>query len=69
MSDINWKQTAINLTGLALQGMLERENTGVSKIISDVLYKQLAEHAVSIAIACTDRLKEEFESNKEKWKG
>ena len=56
MDDINWEKERINLCGLALQGILEREQSWLSKTISDVMYKRLAHHCVSIADAIIEEL-------------
>ena len=58
--EIDWQQTTINLTGLALQGLLERETSVTSKLVSDVLTNRLAKHAVTLASACVKYLKEEL---------
>ena len=49
MEEINWNQVRINLAGLAMQGMIEREQSWLSKTVSDIMYKRLAHHCVAIA--------------------
>ena len=54
--------TRIQLAGLALQGMIERENSWSSKIISDLMYEKLAKHCVKMADAVMkELLSTEFE--------
>ena len=54
--------TRIQLAGLALQGMLERESSWSSKIISDLMYEKLAKHCVKMADAVLkELLSTEFE--------
>ena len=54
--------TRIQLAGLALQGMIERENSWSSKIISDLMYEKLAKHCVKMADAVLkELLNTEFE--------
>ena len=65
MSNIDWNQVTINLTGQALNGMLEHETSVYSKVMSDVFYKKLAKHCVNLAIACTEELKAHLENNEE----
>ena len=56
------EKTRIQLAGLALQGMIERENSWSSKIISDLMYEKLAKHCVKMADAVMkELLNTEFE--------
>ena len=56
------EKTRIQLAGLALQGMIERENSWSSKIISDLMYEKLAKHCVKMADAVLkELLNTEFE--------
>lgn len=56
------EKTRIQLAGLALQGMIERENSWSSKIISDLMYEKLAKHCVKMADAVMkELLSTEFE--------
>lgn len=56
------KKTRIQLAGLALQGMIERESSWSSKIISDLMYEKLAKHCVKMADAVLkELLNTEFE--------
>lgn len=56
------EKTRIQLAGLALQGMLERESSWSSKIISDLMYEKLAKHCVKMADAVLkELLSTEFE--------
>ena len=56
------EKTRIQLAGLALQGMIERENSWSSKIISDLMYEKLAKHCVKMADAVLkELLSTEFE--------
>jgi hypothetical protein len=56
------EKTRIQLAGLALQGMLERESSWSSKIISDLMYEKLAKHCVKMADAILkELLNTEFE--------
>ena len=57
MEDINWTQARLNLAGLAMQGMLEREQGWVSKLVSDTMYKELAKHCVNLADAIIEEVK------------
>jgi len=59
MDEINWTQTRINLAGLALQGMLEREQGWLSKLASDALYKEMAKHCVKLADAIIEEVQKE----------
>ena len=54
---INWERERINLAGIALQGILEREQSFLSKVLSDVEYKRLAHHCVRIADAIIEEIK------------
>jgi len=57
------EKTRIQLAGLALQGMLERESSWSSKIISDLMYEKLAKHCVKMADAVLkELLNTEFEN-------
>jgi hypothetical protein len=58
---IDWDSVMINITGLALQGLLERETSVVSKLASDVFADKMAKHAVKLAAECVKHLKEELE--------
>lgn len=49
MSERDWDLARVNLSGLALQGILERDSSILSKIVSDTFYKHLARHCVAIA--------------------
>ena len=56
------EKTRIQLSGLALQGMIERESSWSSKIISDLMYEKLAKHCVKMADAVLkELLNTEFE--------
>ena len=56
------EKTRIQLAGLALQGMIERESSWSSKIISDLMYEKLAKHCVKMADAVLkELLNTEFE--------
>ena len=56
------EKTRIQLAGLALQGMLERESSWSSKIISDLMYEKLAKHCIKMADAVLkELLNTEFE--------
>ena len=57
MDDINWERARLDLSGLALQGMLEREQSWLSKTASDIMYKRLAHHCVALADAIIEELK------------
>lgn len=58
------KKTRIQLAGLALQGMIERESSWSSKIISDLMYEKLAKHCVKMADAVLkELLNTKFENN------
>lgn len=46
----------IQLAGMALQGMLERESSWPSKLVSDVFCKTLARHCVKLADAIIDEI-------------
>ena len=50
------EKTRIQLAGLALQGMLERESSWSSKIISDLMYEKLAKHCIKMADAVLKKL-------------
>jgi len=50
------EKTRIQLAGLALQGMIERESSWSSKIISDLMYEKLAKHCVKMADAVLKEL-------------
>lgn len=57
------EKTRIQLAGLALQGMIERESSWSSKIISDLMYEKLAKHCVKMADAVLkELLNTEFEN-------
>ena len=58
---IDWNSVMINITGPALQGLLERETSVVSKLASDVFADKMAKHAVKLASECVKHLKEELE--------
>ena len=60
---IDWEKERINLAGLAMQGMLERDTQWASKIVSDIFYKKLAKHCVQIADALVDELKNNSNNN------
>lgn len=45
------EDTRIQLAGLAMQGMIERESSWSSKIISDLMYDKIAKHCVRLADA------------------
>lgn len=60
---IDWNQVTVNITGLALQGLLERETSVVSKLASDVFADRMAKHAVKLAVECVKHLKEELEQD------
>ena len=56
------EKTRIQFAGLALQGMIERESSWSSKIISDLMYEKLAKHCVKMADAVLkELLSTEFE--------
>ena len=58
------EKTRIQLAGLALQGMIERESSWSSKIISDLMYEKLAKHCVKMADAVMkELLSTKFENN------
>ena len=46
----------IQFAGLALQGMIERESSWSSKIVSDIMYEKMAKHCVKIADAVLKEL-------------
>lgn len=57
------EKTRIQLAGLAMQGMIERESSWSSKIISDLMYEKLAKHCVKMADAVLkELLNTEFEN-------
>lgn len=45
------ERTRIQFAGLALQGMIEREESWTSKLISDLMYEKMAKHCVKLADA------------------
>jgi hypothetical protein len=53
---INWTQARLNLAGLAMQGILEREQGWLSKLASDALYKDMAKHCVKLADAIIEEV-------------
>lgn len=57
MEEIDWRKVRINLAGLAMQGMIEREQSFLSKLVSDTMYKKLAHHCVAIADEVVNELK------------
>ena len=57
MTEKEWEMARINLSGLAMQGMLERDSSTLSKVVSDTFYKHLAHHCVAIADEIIKELK------------
>lgn len=45
------EKARLQLAGLALQGMIERESSWSSKIVSDLMYEKLAKHCVKLSDA------------------
>ena len=65
MNEEEIKQARLQLAGLALQGMIERESSWSSKIVSDLMYEKLAKHCVKLSDAVLRELiNTEFEQNK-----
>ncbi len=52
------QQDRINLAGLALQGILERDTGWTSKLVDDVFYKKVAHHCVSLADAILEEIEQ-----------
>lgn len=50
------EKTRIQLAGLALQGMIEREESCTSKLISDFMYEKMSKHCVKLADAVLKEL-------------
>ena len=56
MSEEERFKIRLQLSGLAMQAMVERETSWSSKIASDMFYHKIAKHSVALADAVLDEL-------------